>query len=126
MSGMSWFRLYAEFATDYKVQMMPEHYQRRLIMLFCLRCCNVTETLHDTEVAFHLRVTDAEWNVTKAEFIARGFIDNDNKIINWNKRQFRSDSSTARVSKHREKKKRSDNEDVTLHVTEMKRPQIQI
>jgi hypothetical protein len=58
-----WFRLYREFSSDPKVQMMSEQYQRRLVMLFCLRCnADVTlhVTLHDAEVAFQMRISDAE------------------------------------------------------------------
>ena len=54
---MDWFRMYAEFATDPKVQMMPEAMQRRLVMLLCLQCGNGIETFHETErkVPLHLR-----------------------------------------------------------------------
>lgn len=34
----SWFRLYAEFATDPKVQMMSEAEQRRCVIRMCIRC----------------------------------------------------------------------------------------
>lgn len=107
-----WFRLYAEFMNDPKVQMMSEVMQRRLIMLFCARC-NGDVTLQDDEVVFLLRISPEEWTVTKREFISRKFIDDDNTILNWDKRQFRSDSSAERVSKHREKKKQECNVTVT-------------
>lgn len=113
-----WFRMYAEFAHDPKVQMMPEAMQRRYIMLMCMRCGNVTETLHETEIAFHLRITDAELAETKALFIAKGFIDEGWNLLNWEKRQFASDSSTARVSKHRTKKKQECNNNETLQKQE--------
>ena len=109
-----WFRLYGEFATDPKVQMLSEAHQRRLIMLFCLRCCNGDVTLHETEIAFQLRISDEEWMQTKAVFEAKGFIDSNNNILNWEKRQFASDSSTARVLKHRKNRKQQCNGDVTL------------
>lgn len=99
-----WFRLYAEFANDPKVQMMSEAMQRRLVMLFCLRC-NGDETLQDDEVTFLLRIDGEEWQQTKAVFVAKGFIDESNNLLNWDKRQFKSDSSTERVSRHRERKK---------------------
>ncbi len=99
----SWFRLYAEFAHDPKVQMMPEEYQRRLIMLFCYRCSNGDETLQDSEVTFLLRISAEEWTATKQHFISKNFINADNELQHWDKRQFASDSSTARVAKHREK-----------------------
>jgi hypothetical protein len=107
-----WFRLYGEFAHDPKVQMLSEVDQRRLIMLFCFRC-NDDVTLQDEEVTFQLRCSSDDWLKTKATFIERGFIDNDNNILNWDKRQYVSDSSTARVQRHREKVKQDCNVSVT-------------
>lgn len=109
----AWFRLYAEFATDPKVQMLSESDQRRLIMLFCFRC-NGDVTLHDEEVTFMLRISNDEWQQTKSLFIAKGFINNSNEILNWDKRQFTSDTSRNRVAAYRERKKQSSNNDVTL------------
>lgn len=100
-----WFRMYSEFATDPKVQMMPEAMQRRLVMLFCMRCGDVTVTLGDDEIAFHLRISDAELAETKALFIAKGFIDSKWSIKNWDKRQFASDSSAARTRAYRDRKR---------------------
>jgi len=104
---MNWFRCYSEFATDSKVQILPENMQRRLIMLFCLRCSNALATLHATEIAFSLRITEQELEETKMLFISKGFIDNEWNIVNWDKRQYVSDTSTERSRKHREKKKES-------------------
>lgn len=99
-----WFRLYAEILNDHKVQMLPEVYRWRLVALMCIRC-NVAETLPDSAIAFHLRITEKEWQTTKKAFIANQFIDLENNLINWNKRQFISDSSTERSKRHREKLK---------------------
>jgi hypothetical protein len=107
-----WFRLYAEFANDPKVQMLSETEQRRLVMLFCFRC-NGHVTLQDEEVAFQLRISNDEWLSTKANFLSKGFINTTNEVLNWDKRQFVSDSSAARVAKHREKKKQECNVTVT-------------
>lgn len=112
-----WFRLYSEFATDPKIQMLSEADQRRFIMILCLRCCNGDVTLHETEIAFFMRISEPELSETKARFVAKGFIDNDWKPLNWDKRQFASDSSATRVRKHRELSKSSCNGDVTLHET---------
>lgn len=100
----SWFRLYSEFSDDPKVQMMPEVMQRRLVMLFCER--NKGETLHETERAFHWRISDQELAETKAIFIQQGFIDESWDLLNWRKRQFVSDSSSERVKRYRERMKR--------------------
>lgn len=109
-----WFRLYAEFAHDPKVQMMSEVMQRRYVMIMCMRCSNDLVTLHETEIAFHLRVTETELAETKALFVSKGFIDDEWNLLNWEKRQFKSDSSAERVARHRAKKKTPSNGDVTL------------
>src|SRR3990167_4162298 len=85
---------------DPKVQIMSEQDQRRLVMIFCMRC-NGDVTLHDAHVTFQLRISQAEWDQSKAIFIESGFMDSGNKILNWDKRQFASDSSVERVRKHR-------------------------
>lgn len=108
-----WFRMYAEFATDPKVQMLTEAMQRRYIMLLCFRCSNGDVTLHDEEVTFLLRISNEEWADTKAVFLAKDLIDKDNKPTAWDKRQYVSDSSAARVSAHRAKKKQACNVTVT-------------
>jgi hypothetical protein len=102
-----WFRLYAEFSSDPKVQMMSEAMQRRLVMLFCMRCSDVTVTLSDEEIAFQLRISSEELAETKALFVAKGFINNSWEIVHWEERQFASDSSTARTKAYRDRKKLS-------------------
>jgi len=109
-----WFRLYSEFAHDPKVQMLSEAMQRRYVMLLCLRCSEVLETLHETEIAFQLRLSTEELEQTKQLFISKNFIDKHWNLLNWDKRQFVSDSSTMRVAKHRNKKKQVSNVDETL------------
>lgn len=104
--------MYSEFAIDPKVQMMSEAYQRRFIMILCMRC-NDYATLHDDEIAFQLRISNDEWKATKAVFIGKNLIDEHNSPIAWDKRQFRSDSSAERVSRHRQKKKQACNVTVT-------------
>ena len=108
-SSMPWFRMYHEFATDPKVQMLSEVDQRRFIMLLCLKCCNGDVTLQCNEIAFQLRVTETEWQATKTRLIDKGLIDEDGQPEAWDKRQYVSDSSAARVRKHREKVKRYSN-----------------
>jgi hypothetical protein len=109
-----WFRLYSEFAHDPKIQMLSEAMQRRYVMLMCLRCSEVLETLHETEIAFQLRLSTGELDETKQLFISKNFIDEKWNLLNWDKRQFVSDSSTMRVARHRNKKKQVSNVDETL------------
>ncbi|NUT87153.1 hypothetical protein HNO91_12020 [Pseudomonas corrugata] len=110
---MDWFRMYGEFATDPKVQMMSEADQRRFVMLLCLRCSNDDVTLHETEIAFQLRISNEEWATSKALFLSKGLIDEDCRPLAWDRRQFVSDSSAARVAAHRAKKKQACNVTVT-------------
>jgi len=109
-----WFRLYSEFAHDPKIQMLSEAMQRRYVMLLCLRCSEVLETLHETEIAFQLRLSTDELDETKQLFVSKNFIDKHWNLLNWDKRQFVSDSSTMRVAKHRNKKKQVSIVDETL------------
>jgi hypothetical protein len=100
-----WFRLYSEFAHDPKIQMLSEAMQRRYVMLMCLRCSETLETLHETEIAFQLRLSEAELIETKNLFISKNFIDRQWNLL---------DSSTMRVAKHRQKKKQEGNANETL------------
>lgn len=89
-------------------------------MLLCMRC-NGDVTLHETHIAFHLRITIEEWRKTKEVFIANKFIDSDNKLLNWDKRQYRSDSSLERVRKHRSSKRNGDVTKCNVTVTAQNR-----
>jgi len=61
-----------------------------------------------------LRISHTELAETKTVFVAKGFVDAEWNLLNWDKRQFASDSSTMRVAKHRNKKKQVSNADETL------------
>jgi len=82
-----WFKMHADFYHDPKVQTMSEAMQRRLLMLFCLRCSDELGSLTDEEIQCALRISARQWLATKALFIAKGFIDEDLTVLNWNKRQ---------------------------------------
>lgn len=118
---MEWFRMYSEFASDPKVQSMSEAMQRRLMMLFCLRCSNTLVTLQDDEIAFALRISDEELSDTKALFMRKGFVNEAWEIMQWDKRQFVSDSSAPRVAAYRERQKQAKEQASNVTVT----PQIQ-
>ena len=109
--------MYHEFATDPKVQMLSEVDQRRFVMLLCLRCSNGDVTLHDTEVAFQLRISNEQWQETKAILIAKNMIDESNLPTNWEKRQKRSDSSKDRVFRHRQRQKLDCNDECNVTET---------
>lgn len=103
MSVNKWCRLWFDILDDPKVQMMCEAYQRRLILLFVIK--GKGDPMSDETIAFSLRISPGEWLSTKAIFIDKGFIDKDNQLKNWEKRQYVSDSSTNRVRQFREMKR---------------------
>ena len=98
-----WFRLYAEFATDPKVQTLSETDQRRFIMLLCLRCSNGNKRITDKAAAFQLRTAPSRYKTTKRRLQAAGLIDKFNAPVHWAARQFNSDVSTERVREHRKR-----------------------
>ena len=105
MKAYPWFRMYAEFAHDPKVQMMDEVMQRRYLMIMCLRCSNTLGTLSESEIAYYLKISLPELCETKALFVSKGFIDGHWILLNWAKRQMKSDYSAGRVAVHRAKVK---------------------
>ena len=110
---MQWFRMYTEFSTDPKVQMLSEVMQRRLVMVFCMRASNSLVTLHETEIAFQLRISDDELKETKRSFVSKGFIDESWNVLNWDMAIPLRLKHRAGFKASREKRKES-NGDVTL------------
>ncbi len=101
---MKWCRLYAEFATDPKVQQMSEEMQRRLIMLFCLHTNGDLPGATNEELLTAFRIKKNQLLKTFEIFSEKGFIDEHWNLINWKKRQFQSDDVAVRVRKYRESK----------------------
>lgn len=103
--GRSWFRLYAEFASDPKVQLLSETLQRRYIMLLCCAAAGTTPTTSVSQVNFTLRIPVSEIEETRSALVAAGLIDETWFPTKWDKRQFQSDSSTPRVQRFRKLEK---------------------
>lgn len=101
--GMPWFRLYAEFAFDPKLQAVTETLQRRYIMLLCLKCNGDIPGLNDEEVACALRIAPDELAKSKKKLLELGVIADNFDITKWSERQHRSDSSAERVARFRNK-----------------------
>ena len=110
---MQWFRFYNDFLHNSKVQLLSEKDQRRYVMMLCMKSCNRDETLQKRDLLFHLRVTETELDETIDNLQRENLITKDLEIVNWSERQYVSDSSTERVRKYREKKKKKCNVTVT-------------
>ena len=119
MKGMPWFRMYSEMIEDPKIGTLSDQDFRTWVELLCLACENGSDGdtgMDETELEWKLRR-----NVSSAlqKLFSIGIVTfretpkcrkNDSickktvSITNWGKRQFDSDSSTARVRKFRENK----------------------
>jgi hypothetical protein len=121
----SWFRLYAEFAHDPKVQVLTESLQRRYVMLLCLRCNEHYEKRPDDEIALSLRISLQEWLVTKEALIERNLLKSDGTINGWEKRQYISDlkdpTAAERQKRYRDSKRNVRNDGVTSRLPEQNR-----
>lgn len=102
---MQWFRMYAEFAYDPKVQMLSETTQRRYLMLLCLQCNEELPKMDNRRLAFVLRISEKEMADTIQELKETGLLNNKGLPMAWEKRQMPSDASAIRVKRHREKRK---------------------
>lgn len=119
MANQPWFRMYAEFATDPKIQFLSEALQRRYVFALCVTCNGEIDKLTDDELAFAMRITPEEWAETKRLFIERGLFNNDGKVANWEKRQYKTDVADPTNA---ERQRRYRNGKRNGGVTEEKRP----
>ncbi len=103
ITSLQWFRLYTEFSTDPKVQSLSEAMQRRFIMILCFYAKGDLQKWSDKQISYALRISEKEWQKTLKIFKECSFVDDDLNIINWNKRQYRSDHSRSRVRAHRKR-----------------------
>ena len=122
---MNWFKLYAEFATDPKVQAMTEPMQRRLIMLYCLKCSGDLAKLDDEEIALFLRITPAELEKTRDLFKRKGFIGERWSLPAWEKRQAPTDRTAAERMRRMRANKPEPANGVTEHVARNSRVTMQ-
>ncbi len=102
---MEWCKLWAEWGTDPKVQIMSEVMRCRHAMLLCLRCTQDTTLLQDVEVAHYMRISMTQIRATKDLFIKKGFIDSKWNVINWNKRQDYVSPAAKRMRRLREQER---------------------
>lgn len=114
-----WFRMYAEFCTDPKIQFLSEALQRRYVFALCVTCNGEIEKVTDEELAFAMRITPEEWQDTKRVFVEKGLFTPEGKVKNWEKRQYKSDVADP-TNADRQKRYRENKRNGT--VTEEKRP----
>lgn len=113
-----WFRIYDDVLDDPKVQRLSGELFKTWVNLLCLasKAGGILPSIDD--IAFRLRISAQDAQQRVEDLILAGLVDirSDSKQEphNWQSRQMPSDSSLARVRKHREKQR---NAGVTLHET---------
>ena len=121
MTNLPWFRAYTEMVDDEKLRLLAFEDRWHFVALLCLKGQGVldeTGPLLLRKVAVKLGL-----DVRSVEEVARrlsevGLIDEKTlQPIAWEARQFRSDSSAARVAAYRERKKQGAKRDGNVTVT---------
>lgn len=127
MSGLKWFRAYAGIVDDDKLRLLAFEDRWHFVALCALKCSGLLDEpdsqLRNRKIAVKMGV-----QVRELEEIARrlqevGLIDENLNPSKWDDLQFRSDTSTERVKKYREKQhrnavKRLGNVSVTVQETD--------
>jgi hypothetical protein len=102
---MRWFRLYDDLLNDPKVQKLSGETFKLWINLLCIASKHggVLPSLDD--LAFQLRLPALVCKTEIDTLKAAGLIDGDKKLKphGWEKRQYKSDTSTERVKRFRER-----------------------
>lgn len=111
-----WFRVYEDLVDDPKVQRLPPVTFRALINLWCLAAGNDGRLPPVADIAFKLRVTEADTVTLLDELRNAGLLDQDEETglspHNWNGRQFKSDVSNDRVKRHRQRRRNVTSDEV--------------
>ena len=116
---MKWFRCYTDIIDDHKINIMSAEAFK--VMMFIFAYCSEQDNdgiiTEDAEkLMWRLRYLDENqqviFNQSIGELIDLRVLDVDEGtdcliVLNWNTRQYKSDSSAERVRKHRAKKKAS-------------------
>lgn len=109
MNNYTWFRMYSEFATDPVVQTLAFEDQRHYVMILCFKCSGILDRPINAKernriILRGLGLDSVAGDEARRRLIDVGLIDKNWQPLAWEKRQFISDNSSARVRKHRKNK----------------------
>jgi len=104
-----WFRFYHEFSGDPVIQALSFEDQRHYTMILCMKGSglidrNITKTARDRIIAKSLGLTPEQLQMTKETLMEMDLICKNFHPKGWEKRQYKSDSSTERVRNYRKNK----------------------
>ncbi|TNE38293.1 MAG: hypothetical protein EP345_17415 [Sphingomonadales bacterium] len=105
----NWLRIYSEVLNDPKVQKLPAETFKGWINILCLAAQNDGALPSDDDIAFALRIDGKRAEKLMKQLSDAGLIDvseTGRSPHNWNGRQYKSDVSTERVKRFRERSKK--------------------
>lgn len=114
-----WFRMYHEFVSDPKVQLLAFEDQRHFVALLCLKCNETLDSKVPTElrermIAKALGLDPASAAEVKRRLIEAGLIKDTWQPKQWDSRQFESDTSSARTAAYRQRLKNKSHGDAAV------------
>ena len=108
---MPWFRLYSRIIDDTKLKLLAFEDRWHFVALCCLKSNGLLDKpasdLRTREIAVALGVQLRELDEIGRRLREVGLIDERMNPVAWDELQFRSDTSTPRVKKHRENQPRN-------------------
>jgi hypothetical protein len=111
---MQWFRLYNDILEDPKVQKLSPELFKFWINILCVASKNEGKLPPIKDIAFALRMSESETEAAFHSIKKAHLIDEKSNQYgitlaphNWNKRQYKSDTSTERVKRFRNGKRNS-------------------
>jgi 5-methylcytosine-specific restriction endonuclease McrA len=108
--GQPWFRLWAEFRSDPKVQMLSFDDQRHYVCILCMKCEGILDggelsgEFRNRLICKGLGLDPPTAAEVKRRLLEVGLIADDWQPAKWEERQFSGDISTARVARYRERR----------------------
>lgn len=110
-AALPWFRLYTRMVDDEKVRLLAFEDRWHFVALCCLKGDGLldepNDDLRQRKIAVKLGVQIRELDEIGRRLQEVGLVDDNLNPLAWDDLQFRSDSSTERVRKYREKTKPS-------------------
>ncbi len=120
-SSSRWFRLYDDAINDPKVLRLPEASRWQWVAMLCVASKHDGTLPQLADIALLLRMPTRKAAATLARLREAGLVDETDKGLvphNWEGRQYKSDTSTERVRKHRAARRNvSADDDVTIQTS---------
>ena len=103
-----WFRFHNEALNDHKIQMMPPEIFKAWVNILCIASKHDGKIRNDATLQFNLRMDVQETVKVLTYLTDHGLLDFKNRCFvphNWDKWQYKSDVSTSRVKRFRERRR---------------------